>query len=315
MSTKEQILLALANSPNGISGEKLASELGVSRNAIWKAVTMLKDEGYQITAKPNMGYKLEYEPVNAELIRRSLRNPLCIEVHDEIDSTNNRAKILAEQGAASGTLVCARRQTGGHGRYGRPFFSPEGGVYMSLLLRPQVPAQRAVMLTPMAAVAVANAIEENADVKVEIKWVNDLFIRKRKVCGILSEASMDFESGQLAYAVIGMGINVRKMEFPNEIADIATSIGNECGDSVSPNRLIAGICDKMIEMLSELESGTFMREYRERSNVIGKKIQVRKGDEYYSAVALAIDDEGGLEVETEFGRETVRSGEISIRLE
>ena len=181
MGTKEQILLALADAPNGISGEKLANTLSVSRNAIWKAVTALKDEGYQIAARPNVGYKLENELVNAELIRRAMHHSLSVEVYDEIDSTNVLAKQLAENGAPSGTLVCARRQTGGHGRYGRPFFSPEGGIYMSLLLRPQVPAQRAVMLTPMAAVAVANAIEAFADVNVQIKWVNDLFIHNKKV--------------------------------------------------------------------------------------------------------------------------------------
>lgn len=315
MGTKERVFAALMESPNGASGERLASELGVSRNAIWKAVAALKKEGYNISAKQNVGYRLENEPVSAEWIRRALAHDLPIEVHDEIDSTNNRAKMLAENGAPSGTVVCARRQTGGRGRYGRPFFSPEGGVYMSVILRPNVPAERAVMLTPMAAVAVARAIEAIADVEVQIKWVNDLFIRGKKVCGILSEASMDFESGQLAYAVIGMGVNVQPMHFPDSIANIATSIGNEWHGGVSPNRLIAGICDQLIALMPELESGAFMEEYRARSNVIGKRIQVRRGDEQFPARAIAIDDAGGLVIETENGVQTVRSGEISIRLE
>lgn len=315
MGTKERVFAALMESPSGASGERLASELGVSRNAIWKAVAALKKDGYNIFAKQNVGYRLENEPVSAEWIRRALAHDLPIEVHDEIDSTNNRAKMLAENGAPSGTVVCARRQTGGRGRYGRPFFSPEGGVYMSAILRPNVPAERAVMLTPMAAVAVARAIEAIAKVDVQIKWVNDLFIHGKKVCGILSEASMDFESGQLAYAVIGMGVNVQPMRFPDSIARIATSIGNEWHGGVSPNRLIAGICDQLIALMPELESGVFMEEYRARSNVIGRKIQVRRGDDQFPACAIAIDDAGGLVIETENGVQTVRSGEISIRLE
>lgn len=315
METRERVLAALMESPAGKSGEALARELGVSRNAIWKAVAALKQEGYSISARQNVGYRLENEPVNAIGIRRMMRHVIPIEVAETLDSTNNRAKALAESGAPAGTLVCARRQTGGRGRYGRPFFSPEGGVYMSVILRPSVPAERAVMLTPMAAVAAARAIEAVAAVHVEIKWVNDLFIRGKKVSGILSEASMDFESGQLAYAVIGMGINVEPMTFPQELASIATSIGNECPEKVSINRLIAGVCDNLLDMANHLEANSFMDEYRARSNVIGRRIQVRRGDAQFPARAIAIDDAGGLVIETEEGTQTVRSGEISVRLE
>ncbi len=315
MDTKERVLTMLAESPNGLSGERLAEAVGVSRNAIWKAVTQLRSEGYSISARQNVGYVLEEEPVCAELIRRSMRNSVPIEVFDELDSTNTCAKVLAENGALNGTLVCARRQNGGHGRFGRPFYSPNGGVYMSVILRPRVTAERAVMLTPMAAVAVARTIEANADVDVKIKWVNDLFIDKKKFCGILSEASMDFESGTLAYAVIGVGINVPPMQFPDEIADVATSVGNVCGAKISPNKVIAGVCDRLIEMLDALENGEFMQEYRDRSNVIGKHIQVHRGEEQFPATAMGIDDSGGLVIQTQGGIQTVRSGEISIRLE
>ncbi|MDY3026041.1 MAG: biotin--[acetyl-CoA-carboxylase] ligase [Candidatus Faecivicinus sp.] len=315
METRERVLAALMESPAGKSGEALAKELGVSRNAIWKAVVALKQEGYSISARQNVGYRLENEPVSAIGIRRAMRHVVPIEVADEMDSTNNRAKALAESGVPAGTLVCARRQTGGRGRYGRPFFSPEGGVYMSVILRPNVPAERAVMLTPMAAVAAARAIEALAEVRVEIKWVNDLFIRGKKVSGILSEASMDFESGQLAYAVIGMGINVSPMTFPGELVNVATSIGNEWPGKVSPNRLIAGVCDNLLDLSGDLETASFMDEYRARSNVIGKRIQVRRGDEQFPARAIAIDDAGGLVIETEDGTQIVRSGEISVRLE
>lgn len=213
-------------------------------------------------------------------------------------------------------LVCARSQTGGRGRFQRSFHSPEdGGVYMSLILRPTLPAERAVMLTSMTAVAVARAIEHIADVQVKIKWVNDLYINARKVCGILCEAGMDFESGQLEYAVVGVGVNTARQEFPPELQGVATSVGNECGREISPNRLAAEICACMEAEYEHLADGRFMAESRERSNVIGRKILVLRGDERFSARALDIDDQGGLVIETDAGVQTVRSGEISIRWE
>lgn len=319
MNTKDVILAALMEDKT-LSGEHLAQQLGVSRSAIWKAVALLREEGYEIEATQNRGYRLcgENEIVSEAGVRRWLTAPTLgkvMEVHEEVDSTNLRAKALAAQGAAHGTLVAARRQTGGRGRFGRRFHSPEGGVYMSLILRPELPAERAVMLTSMTAVATARAIERLADVRVEIKWVNDLYIHGRKICGILCEAGMDFESGQMEYAAVGIGVNTKKMDFPPELQSIATSIANECGVEVSQNRLIAEICACMEEAYAHLADGEFMAEYRARSNVIGQNIVVLRGDERFSARAVEIDDQGGLVIETKDGLQTVRSGEISIRWE
>jgi BirA family biotin operon repressor/biotin-[acetyl-CoA-carboxylase] ligase len=186
---------------------------------------------------------------------------------------------------------------------------------MTLLIRPKLSAEKAVMITSMTAVAVARAIERLADVRVEIKWVNDLYIAGKKVCGILCEAGMDFESGQLEYAVVGIGVNTARAEFPEDIREIATSVGNVCGKDISKNRLIAEICNCMEEMYGQLEDGAFMAESRARSNVIGRNILVLRGDERYSARALDIDDQGSLVVETEEGIQTVRSGEVSVRWE
>lgn len=320
MSVKDRVLAALLSSEEEISGEVLAEKLGVSRNAVWKAVEQLREEGHGIEAAPHRGYFLpEGRAMITEAeIRRHLTQSVLgsgIELHDCIDSTNTRAKMLAAQGAPHGTLVCARAQTGGRGRLGRRFHSPEGtGIYMSLILRPQMPAERAVMLTSMAAVAVARAIERLADVEVQIKWVNDLFIAGKKVCGILCEAGMDFQTGRLDYAVVGVGVNTARMEFPEEIADIATSVGNACGREISQSRLIAEICNCMEELGGQLETAEFMRESRARSNVIGRSVWVIRGEERYAARAVDIDDQGGLVVETEQGRQVIRSGEVSIRL-
>lgn len=237
-----------------------------------------------------------------------------VEVHPVIDSTNTRAKALAAQGAVHGTLVCARSQTGGRGRFGRKFHSPDAnGIYMSLILRPDLPAEKAVMLTSMTAVAAARAIERLADVQVQIKWVNDLYIAGKKVCGILCESGVDFERGRLEYAVVGIGVNTARAEFPDEIRDIATSVGNVCGKDISKNRLIAEICNCMEEMYDQLEDGSFMEESRRRSNVIGRNVVVLRGDERIPAKAIDIDDEGSLVVETSEGVVHVHSGEVSVR--
>ena len=238
----------------------------------------------------------------------------CIEVHDVIDSTNTRAKALAAQGAPHGMLVCARSQTGGRGRFGRKFHSPQtGGIYISIILRPQLPAERAVMTTSMAAVAAAQAVEKQADVDVKIKWVNDLYAGGKKICGILCEAGMDYASGQLDYVVVGIGINTSPAEFPEELKEIATSVGNVCGHDISKNRLIADICNGVEAMLPQLADGSFMAENKRRSNVIGRNIIVLRGGESFPARAIDIDEEGSLVVETESGIQTVRSGEVSVR--
>lgn len=319
MSIKEQVLARLLCAEDALSGEELARQFGVTRNAVWKAIVALREEGYEIEAVTNRGYQLRNadERFGEVAIRKYLNTQSfgqMIETHEEIDSTNTRAKQLAMQGAEHGTLVCARRQTGGRGRFGRHFHSPEdSGIYMSLILRPQLGAERAVMITSMAAVAVARAIERLSDVQAQIKWVNDVYINGRKACGILCEAGLDFESQQLEYAVVGIGVNVAKMEFPEELKSIATSIGNESDVKVSGMRLIAEICNEMEKMYPQLATGTFMQESRARSNVIGRQILVLRGEEQFAAEAVDIDDQGGLIIRTAEGLQTVQSGEISVR--
>ncbi|MCQ2437738.1 MAG: biotin--[acetyl-CoA-carboxylase] ligase, partial [Clostridia bacterium] len=305
MSTKHDVLAALLATDAEISGETLAEQLHVSRNAVWKAINLLRSEGHTIEAVTNRGYRLMRvdEVVTEEGIREHLKGSVfgaSIEVHDCIDSTNTRAKALAAQGAPHGTMVCARQQTGGRGRFGRPFFSPKGsGIYVTFILRPTASADVAVMLTAMTAVATARAIEALADVKVGIKWVNDLYIDGKKACGILCEGGLDFESGQLEYVVAGIGVNTAPVTFPEELADIATAVGNACGKDISKNALLAGIANEMEKLYESFEQGTFMAEYRERSTVIGKDIIVMRGNERFGARVKAIDDRGGLIIETE----------------
>ena len=321
MTVKENVLLRLLEAQESLSGSDLARELGVSRNAVWKAIEQLRGEGYVIEAITNRGYRISSGPEALTLpeIRRYLApGPIgsTIEIHDELVSTNIRAKELAVQGAPHGTAVLARQQSGGRGRFGRNFFSPRGsGVYISFILRTQLPAEQAVLITSMSAVAVARAIERVSELHAGIKWVNDVYLGSRKTCGILCEAGLDFESGQMQYVVSGIGVNVGFMDFPPELEEVATSISNECGVQVSRSRFCAELINEMNALFPQLESRAFMEEYRSRSIVVGREITVIHGKERYAATAVEIDDGGSLVVRMPGGElQTLRSGEISVRL-
>ncbi len=319
MQIREKALEVLGKGET-VSGGLLARELGVSRNAVWKVMNQLRQQGYEIQAVTHRGYRLVSSPdlLSESGIRRWLRTRELgreLEIHDRLDSTNNRAKVLAASGAPNGLTVIADTQTGGRGRLGRSFFSPEHtGIYMTCILRPDCEPERASMLTSLAAVAVAEAIENTVEANVRIKWVNDLYLNDRKICGILSEAGLGMEAGRLEYAVVGIGINVKKTVFPPELQEIAGSIGNETGTEPDRNRLIAEILNRMEARMEELETGRFLEESRRRSNVIGRTVTVLEGGRQYPARAVGIDDMGRLLIETEQGTTCLNFGEVSLKL-
>ena len=319
MTVKDQALEMLGSSET-ISGEWLARELGVSRNAVWKVMNQLRRSGYQIEAVTNRGYRLVSAPdtLSETEIRRWLSTKEIgreLEIHEQLDSTNNRAKTLAAAGAPHGLTVIADSQTGGRGRMGRSFYSPvHSGVYLTCVLRPDCAPEKAGLLTSLAAVAAARAVEKVSKAEVRIKWVNDLYIGEKKICGILSEAGLGMEAGRLEYAVVGIGINVKQMKFPPELRDIATSVGNETGKEADRNRLIAGILNELEMLYGDLETGRFLEESRKRSNVIGRDVTVIEGGRTYSAHALDIDDQGRLVIETGAGRTCLNYGEVSLKL-
>ncbi len=320
MSTRNDVLTALM-AEEAVSGERLARRLGISRNSVWKAIGQLREDGYVIDAVTNRGYRLVSRPdrIAEPEIRRYLRAETIgarMEIHDQLDSTNLRAKALAATGAPHGYLVIADSQRQGRGRFGRSFFSPEhSGVYITYVLRPSMTAERAAMITSLAAVAVARAIEAVADVQADIKWVNDIYLNGKKACGILCEAGMDFESGMLEYAVLGIGVNTAPMTFPEALRDIATSVANACGKPVSRNRLIAEISNQLEALYPQLETGEFMAESRAHSIVIGRDVTVLRGDERFPARVLDIDAQGRLVIRTADGAVShVGSGEISLKL-
>lgn len=320
MTVKERTACILEeNRGKYVSGADIAAELGVTRNAVWKAVKSLETEGYQITAVTNRGYCLSEnsDVLSAYAIKRYLEyDSPDVRVYNKTTSTNTVLKQLAVRGAAEGTVIAAAEQTEGRGRLGRRFSSDKSGVYFSVLLRPRISAEKSLLITTAAAVAAAETIEEISGKKAEIKWVNDIFIGGKKVCGILTEAAFGMEGGGLDYAVLGIGVNVNVPEkgFPDEIKDIAGAVLDEkIPDARS--RLAAGIIDRFFKLYEHIEEASYLEEYRRRSLVIGKNVTLVNGDNREEAFVIGIDDECHLIVKTADGTEkTVSSGEVSVRL-
>ena len=227
-----------------------------------------------------------------------------------VDSTNAKIKDMALHCVAEGVTLIADRQTDGRGRRGRSFCSPEGGLYLSTLLRPQAPLD-AGRITCCAAVAAVRAVESLCDASVAIKWVNDLYLNGRKLAGILAEGVIDPDG---AFAVVlGVGINVGITEFPPELAAIATSLANE-GFLVTREDLAAALLNEWERLYTTSDSAEWMEEYRRRSLVIGRTVTVVQGDATYLATAVAVTDEGHLLVSTPDGERELFSGEVSVRL-
>ena len=324
MTTKDKILEIFENNRNVyFSGEDIAQKLSVSRAAVWKAVKALQNSGYCINAVTNKGYCLSdsTDIISVQGIKKYLCQEISdmdITVFETVDSSNAVIKEKANNNAGEGCLVVANEQTSGRGRVGRAFFSPKDtGIYMSLLIRPEnFYADQAVRITTMAAVAVCEAIEAVSGEKAEIKWVNDIFVNNKKVCGILTEGSFDIESGLMNYAVLGIGMNVYKPTdgFPNELENIAGAIfeNNECD---AKNRLIAQFLNRFYKYYNSEDSHEYVENYRNRSFVIGKEIKIISGNKSNIAVALGIDDKCRLLVRYPDGKEECcSSGEISIIL-
>lgn len=318
---KAEILTILKDTDGYVSGQELCERFGVSRTAVWKAMNQLKKEGYEIESVQNKGYHLVKTPdilSKNELV--SIRKTKWVGTEicyfDVTDSTNTQAKSLGEGDAPNGTLVVAGKQESGRGRRGRSFESPAGtGIFMTLLLRPEIEPQNASMLTLVSALAVAKGIEHMVDLPVQIKWPNDIVINGKKVCGILTEmsAQMDYVN----YIVIGIGINVGNEEFPEEIKDVATSIYLESGKHVNRAMLIEKIWEEfedyyeLYEKTQDLSS--LVKEYDSYLVNRAQKVRVLDSKEPYEGKAMGITDRGELIVDTWEARRLVSAGEVSVR--
>lgn len=309
------------NADSYVSGAELAKKLAVTRTAVWKAIEQLRAEGYAIESVTNRGYRLssKSDVLSEEGLRRYLQNPAVTpRVYASISSTNTVLKTMAAEGAPEGLALIAGEQTAGRGRMGRSFYSPaDSGLYLSLLLRPKIPAAEAVRITAAAAVAVCEAIEELSGLETQIKWVNDVLVAGKKVCGILTEAALDCESGQLNYAVVGIGINtaVPAGDFPPELRQIAGAIFGEEKPPELRCRLAASVLDRLMDCYARLEDPVVFENYRRRSLVPGKPINIlAPGKEPEPALALDLAPDFGLLVRLPDGStRKLNSGEVSVR--
>ncbi|MGN0512775.1 MAG: biotin--[acetyl-CoA-carboxylase] ligase [Lachnospiraceae bacterium] len=319
---KEKILKMLTQANDYISGQALCNELNVSRTAIWKYMNQLKEDGYEIEAVTNRGYRLKNRPdvLYANEIKSKLKTLSWareIYYYDEVDSTNNVAKKLAEDGAPHGTLVITEMQTAGKGRRGRNWSSPKGsGIWMTFILRPQIGPDRASMLTLVSAMAVQKAIENETGLKAVIKWPNDIVVNGKKVCGMLTEMSAEPE--WINYVVVGIGINANTKKFPEEIADVATSLSIELGRDITRSNLVAGFgaafegyYDRFIK---NGDMSDLMDEYNKNLANLDNKVKILDPKGEYTGISKGINKEGELLVTDEDGNERiVRSGEVSVR--
>ena len=319
---KNEILRALRETDSYVSGQELCRKLGVSRTAVWKNIRSLQEDGYEIEAVTNRGYRLAGVPdtIAEEEVASRLQTERMgrqIRYFSRIDSTNQYAKRIAEEGAPDGTLIIADEQTAGKGRSGRTWVTPPAeAIAFTLLLRPKLSPDRISMVTLVMGLAVTNAVNSLYDVSAGIKWPNDVVIKGRKLCGILTE--MSAEVRQVNYIVIGVGINANLTSFPEEIREIATSLKLELGRDINRAELIARVMAEFERLYAEFEAqgdlGAVMQEYNELCLNAGSKVRVLDPNGEYTGTSRGINSMGELLVETEDGKmQEVYAGEVSVR--
>lgn len=319
---KEEILRLLRSADGYISGQELCNRFGVSRTAVWKAINQLKEAGYEIEAQQNKGYKLMAAPdlmTEAEIKSLMHTEWVAKEVlyFDTIDSTNTKAQELAEKGYPSGTLVVADKQESGKGRRGRSWVSPSGtGIFMTLMIKPDINPNNASMLTLVAALAVAKAITSVTGEEAMIKWPNDIVVNSKKVCGILTEMNAQFD--YIKHIVVGIGINVHNESFPEEISQMASSLMIEAGGKRFHRAQIIAETMSYFEQyydtfLKTQDLSALVREYDELLVNRNKSVRVLDPKEPFDGKAMGITPKGELIVDTWESRKLVSSGEVSVR--
>lgn len=319
---KEEILRLLRSADGYISGQELCNRFGVSRTAVWKAINQLKEAGYEIEAQQNKGYRLMAAPdlmTEAEIKSLMHTDWVAKEVlyFDTIDSTNTKAQELAEKGYQSGTLVVADKQESGKGRRGRSWVSPSGtGIFMTLMIKPDINPNNASMLTLVAALAVAKAITSVTGEEAMIKWPNDIVVNGKKVCGILTEMNAQFD--YINHIVVGIGINVHNESFPEEISQMASSLTIEAGGKRFHRAQIIAETMSYFEQyydtfLKTQDLSALVREYDELLVNRNKSVRVLDPKEPFDGKAMGITPKGELIVDTWESRKLVSSGEVSVR--
>ncbi|MCM1261040.1 MAG: biotin--[acetyl-CoA-carboxylase] ligase [Prevotella sp.] len=313
--TTNQILAILKQYPNQLlSGSRIAQYANVTRSYVSKVIQSLMIKGYDIESVNRVGYIYhgDQRVLSETKISSQLHFPKEVMILEEVDSTNTFLKRLAKTSNIEELVVVANQQTGGRGRIGRTYVSnPTSGIYFSILYRPKIAIEYAKKLTCLAGVAVVRAIQKLTGLEAKIKWVNDVYLHGKKVCGILTEASTSVEENTFEYAIIGIGVNCYQQNFSKEVAAIATTIEDEANCIVSRNDLIAEIINQIDTELIQIENSHFMEEYRTYSFVIGKEVELQKMDESHTVKVIDITKDGELVVEEKGKIYTISSGEIT----
>lgn len=319
---KNEVLKILLSNNIHVSGQDISESLGVSRTAVWKSISALKKDGYNIESVNNKGYLLlaKSDILNQVEIEQNinsykLSNAPQIIYLDEVDSTNNYARLMADK-INSDFLVVADMQTLGKGRMGRSWSSPAGtGIFMSLCIKPEIAVEKASMITLVTAISICDAIEELYTISTTIKWPNDIVINSKKISGILTEMSSDMDG--IKYIISGMGINVNNKEFPDDIKDMASSLLLETGILMDRAKLIAAVMyhfyRNMNIFLKTCDMSGLKENYEKHLANIGKDVNILDPKGSYQAVALGIDETGALLVNAEGKIKRIISGEVSVR--
>lgn len=311
MSTKKELIKLFENNRNQLlSGQELANQLQVSRTAIWKAIKNLEKEGYLIESIASQGYRLleNSDVLSVEGMARHLNKDILIKVYESIDSTNKELKRLSLENNHNDILVVANQQTQGVGRFSRPFYSPaKTGIYMSLLLNPSSLIYDASKITIQTAVAICKAVAYLTDIQLDIKWVNDLFYNQKKVCGILTEAISDFESGYITTLIIGIGMNITTDHFPEELKNTATSLHV----SITRNELIGHIINFLYDEFKQPFEST-LNDYKKHMFLLNKTITFTMNHQSFIGNVIDINDKGHLLIQVNDEMMELAYGEVSL---
>ena len=319
MLQTEELLQLLRASEQFLSGEELSRKLGVTRTAIWKKIEQLRTEGYEIESITRKGYRLRKAPdILTETEIRIHLTPgtfgASLTALQTVDSTNNEARRLAEKGAPHGSVVVSEEQTGGKGRLGRQWVSPPGsGIWFSVLLRPQALPEEITGITLLSAVAVCRAIRKKTGLDAKIKWPNDVVIGTKKVCGILTELSAEWE--RVHYLIVGIGVNVNQSAFPPELSERATSLSLETDRPVVERAvLLCTILEEFERLYKQYGVSSFPEEYRANCITVGRAVSLARAGKNIKGFASGVRDDGALLIQTENeGTIAATSGEVVVQ--
>lgn len=308
MNSKFDLIKILFNSET-ISGQEIAKQLGVSRNMVWKNVNALLQDGFKISSSAK-GYKLISFPndITKEELLLNLKTDFDILVFDSLPSTNEYAKQNISS-FTKNTIIIAKEQHSGKGRFNRKFYSNKGGLYLTIVYKENLDISYASLITLFTAVAVSKAIEKIADISCDIKWVNDIYLSGKKVCGILSEASISCEQKTIYDYIIGIGINIEN-SLDKEIEDIATSLQKQIKKPINKSILCAEIVKNMQNLTAEIKTSNYLQEYKNRLFILGKKVLIDNQE----GVVLSLNDNGSINVQIGEETKTFYAGDVSLKI-